>query len=93
MSGVDKHVTLQKGGNLRIDGAHGMKVRVEDGSAWLTQDKDAADYVMQAGDAVELNGKGTTLVTTFDSCRLTLVAPRIPVFSRLMRLWINPAAA
>ncbi len=93
MNGVDKHVTLQKGGNLRIDGARGMKVRVEDGSAWLTQDTDAADYVMQAGEAVELNGKGTTLVTTFDSCRLSLVAPRISAFSRLMRLWINPAAA
>jgi len=93
MNGFDRQVTLEKGEILRIDGARGMKVLVEDGSAWLTQCKDTADYVMQAGDAVELNGKGTALVTTFDSCRLTLVAPRVSAFSHLKGLRINPAAA
>jgi len=93
MNGLDRQVTLEKGGILRIDGTRGMKVRVEDGCAWLTQDRDTADYVMQAGDGVELNGKGTTLVTTFDGCRLTFVAPRASALSRLMGFRNYPAAA
>jgi hypothetical protein len=89
MSDVDWQVTLNKGQLLRIDGARGMLLRVEAGSAWLTQSRDAADYCLRAGDAVMLNGEGAALISAFDRCCLALVAsgepaPLFPVLQRFV---------
>jgi len=72
---------LKRGSTLKLEQGRGTVVRVVDGSVWLTQHHDTADYVMRTGDGMVLSGAGTTLIHACEDSSLRFVAPesvRIP---------------
>jgi len=45
-----------------LKGARGMRVRVTRGRVWLTREGDIRDYVLGAGDAMELEARGPVVL-------------------------------
>src|SRR5262249_41668562 len=67
-------IEMKRGATMRLDGGRGAVVRVVSGNVWLTQYKDAADHVMQAGNWVVLMGEGSTLIYAFEDSSLRFAA-------------------
>ena len=65
---------LKRGSIVKLEAGAGTEVRVVAGNVWLTQHKDTSDYLIQAGDRVVLNGKGTTLISAFSDSLLRFAA-------------------
>jgi len=64
-------VTALKGGStLKFDPRCGTRIRVVDGSIWLTQQNDTNDYVMYGGDGMVLSGTGLTLIHAYEDSSL-----------------------
>ena len=61
---------------LRLDNARGKQVHVEHGCAWITQDGDTRDVVLDAGQSFLLDRDGTTLVMACGPAPLTLLSIR-----------------
>jgi len=66
---------LKRGSTLKLERGRGTVVRMVAGKVWLTQHRDAADYIMRAGDRLALNGAGVTLIHACADSSLRLIAP------------------
>lgn len=55
--------------------AAGLRVRCEQGTAWLTQAGAAGDHILRPGTSATLEGRGKVTVWASDSCVLRLDAP------------------
>ena len=71
---MDQIKEIKRGSTLKMEGGAGTTVSVVNGSVWLTQYKDNADYVMRSGESARLNGEGTTLIYAFADSALRLAA-------------------
>ena len=60
---------------IGIRGARGALVFVELGTAWLTQDNDVRDVVLEAGEWFRLDRDGTALVQAHRAATVTVTAP------------------
>ena len=60
---------------MKLDPCRGTKVRVIDGSIWLTQHHDTTDYVLHGGDGMVLSGTGLTLIQACEDSSLQFAAP------------------
>jgi hypothetical protein len=69
-------LTLGEGNLLRVMDGQGLLVSVAHGVVWITQEGDAQDIVLDAGDSFRLVRDGLTLVHALQPSRLTLSAPR-----------------
>lgn len=49
---------LQKGEALKVEGRRGMQVQVAYGHVWLTQHRDRNDYLLRAGESLEIRNPG-----------------------------------
>jgi hypothetical protein len=58
-----------------IAGRRGMTVRVTQGRVWLTRDGDIKDYVLGAGDAMELETSGTVVLFGLTEASLQFHTP------------------
>ena len=69
-----------------FDGGRGERVRVLCGAAWLTQEDEAADAVLEPGAELALHD-GRTLIAALQPARLQIVgaAPRGPGAARALR--------
>jgi len=57
------HTTLmRRGALLRLQGAPGLRLASVRGTLWITQQDDARDWVLAAGEALTLERSGTVLV-------------------------------
>ena len=56
-------IGLKRGTVMRIDNGRGKQVRVEHGTAWITQDGDQKDVVVESGQSFRLERDGLTLVS------------------------------
>jgi hypothetical protein len=65
-------IGLKRGSVMRIHNGRGKEVRVERGTAWITQDGDVKDVVVDAGKSFRLERDGLTLITGFGL--LTMIA-------------------
>jgi hypothetical protein len=65
---------LTRGGRLCLLRGRDSTLHVESGCIWLTQHNDPTDYVMVAGGAVVLNGRGKTLIHAFADSVLCVTA-------------------
>ena len=65
-------VTIPAGRTLRIHDARGVTMRVVEGCAWVTEEANAEDYVLDASDERCVAGHGLTLVHAFKESRVTL---------------------
>ena len=69
-------LTIPAGRTLRIHDARGTTLRVTEGCAWITEDANPDDYVLEAGDARRVAGNGLTLVHAFKAVRMCVEGRR-----------------
>ena len=73
---VHGSLTLERGSVLRIEDGGDLLVYVWEGSLWLTQERDARDRYLGAGDWFRLDRDGVTLASATSRATLTVTAPR-----------------
>jgi hypothetical protein len=61
---------------ISLDGARGATLRVTRGRVWLTQERDARDIVLDAGDAFTIECGGRTVVEALEGATLCLPVSR-----------------
>jgi hypothetical protein len=74
----DLQATLRNGQTLCLHDALGMEIRVREGSLWLTQDRDAKDYVITAGGSFRIDRQGAVVLTACEGVRLDFLPRRAP---------------
>jgi ferric-dicitrate binding protein FerR (iron transport regulator) len=67
-------VELQQGDLLPLDRAKGVRVSCLEGSLWLTEERAAADVVLQPGQSYEVEATGRTLVQAISRSRVAVEA-------------------
>jgi len=70
--------TLHIGQTLCLRDALGMEIRVREGSLWLTQERDAQDYVIGTGGSFRIDRQGAVVLTACQGVRLDLLPRRAP---------------
>jgi len=65
-------VHLGRTQHLRLRNRAGWTVRALCGTAWITQDGDLRDIVLEAGDAFVLDRNGNALVSALDETRVSI---------------------
>ena len=68
-------VELEQGDLLPLDRAKGVRVSCVDGTLWLTEERGAADVVLQPGQSYEVEATGRTLVQAMNRSRVAVQAP------------------
>jgi len=82
-------IGLTRGNVARIENGRGMRLRVETGSVWLTQDRSTKDVVLEAGESFRIECVGATVLSVLGP-RFALVTfePSSPVApTRAERFW------
>jgi hypothetical protein len=67
-------VELEQGDLLPLDRAKGVRVSCVDGTLWLTEERGAADVVLQPGQSYEVEATGRTLVQAMSRSRVAVQA-------------------
>ena len=67
-------VELEQGDLLPLDRAKGVRVSCVEGSLWLTEERGAADVVLQPGQSYEVEATGRTLVQAMSRSRVAVQA-------------------
>jgi DUF2917 family protein len=70
----EKEFSLPRGALLVIEARPGDRLRVALGEVWVTQHEDTNDYVLEAGESMNLSAKGKTLVVAHTPASLVLVS-------------------
>jgi hypothetical protein len=68
-------VSLARGDLIGIRNSRGALVFVESGTAWVTQEHDLRDVIVEAGDWLRLDRDGTALVQAHRAAIVTITAP------------------
>ena len=64
---------LARGTLQRIDDGRGTWVQCLSGTLWLTQQNDARDIVLEAGDEARIERTGTSIVSALSDARFVLL--------------------
>ena len=67
-------VELDQGDLLPLDSAKGVRISCVEGSLWLTEERGAADVVLQPGQSYEVEATGRTLVQAMSRSRVAVEA-------------------
>jgi hypothetical protein len=67
-------VELEQGDLLPLDSAKGVRISCVEGSLWLTEERGAADVVLQPGQSYEVEATGRTLVQAMSRSRVAVEA-------------------
>ena len=76
---VEGLLPLTAGSLLRIDGGRDLVVYVWEGDAWITQDGDAEDHMLGAGDWFRVDSTGTVIVSALARTAVSITGPE-PAF-------------
>jgi DUF2917 family protein len=68
-------IGMKRGKLLRIDDGCDIEVSVVYGSVWITQDQDANDICLAAGESFRIDRDGATLVNALKPSVLTFTPP------------------
>lgn len=69
-----RRINIGRGDLLRIRNGKGVTVAVGRGTAWLTQDGDGRDVVLESGGSFRLDRAGTAVVSALAAAEITLTA-------------------
>lgn len=69
-----RQINIRPGDLVRIRNGNGVTVAVERGTAWLTQDGDRRDVVLEAGGSFRLDRDGIAVVSALAAAELTVTA-------------------
>jgi hypothetical protein len=72
---IAEAMSLARGELVGIRGGRGAVVFVETGIAWITQDADRRDIVLEAGEWFRLDRDGTAVVQAQRAATITVTAP------------------
>ena len=78
--------SMPRRGVLRFEDQPGTMIRVWSGELWVTQEGDARDYYLTAGQSFIVSRKGTALATAMSRSRVS-VTPPTPRESRAQRFF------
>jgi hypothetical protein len=67
-------INLARGDLLRIENARDMRLRVESGAVWITQERDTRDVMLESGESFQLDRDGTTLMSACGSEQFSLIS-------------------
>ena len=83
---VHGSLTLERGSVLRVEDGCDLLIYVWQGSLWLTQERDARDRYLGAGDWFRLDRDGVTLASAANRATLTVTAPQPEGYARRIAL-------
>jgi len=87
---MSEQFTMTRGSVLRIEDEPGTSIRVWSGALWLTQEGDARDYYLSAGECFTVDRRGIALATAMHRARISVTPPqverRVP---RLLQLFLS----
>ena len=87
---MSEEFTMTRGSVLRIDDEPGTSIRVWWGALWVTQEGDARDYYLTAGESFTVGCRGTTIATAMHQAHISVVAPRVERRApRLLQLFFS----
>jgi len=72
---IEGAMPLLRNEQLRIEDGRDLLVHVWQGTLWITQEGDARDILLQAGQSFRLDRDGTALVKCWDDAVLALTSP------------------
>lgn len=58
-------INLERSDLVRIENAHDMHVRVENGIVWITQERDTRDVTLEDGESFRFDCDGLALISAF----------------------------
>ena len=67
-------LALAPGELLRLDAAHAVEVRCEAGRLWITEEAQARDVWLRAGERATVAGRGVAVVEAAEPSRLRIAA-------------------
>ncbi len=65
-------LTLEAGQFLSLDDARGTRIQAREGSLWITEEGEAQDFIVQAGESFVVRRAGRTLVQAMAVSRVAL---------------------
>jgi hypothetical protein len=82
-------IGLTRGHIARIHNGHGIRLRVEAGCVWITEERSLDDVCLTAGETYSIAKPGNTLISTLRApFALVTVEPALPVRTSLAeRFW------
>lgn len=82
-------IGLTRGQIARIENGKGMRLQVEAGSVWITEERSAYDVCLKAGDTYCIHKPGKTLISTLRApFALVSIEPVLPTRTTLVsRFW------
>jgi len=72
---IEGALPLWRNEELRIVDGRDLLIHVWQGSLWITQERDARDVVLQAGQSFRLDRSGVALAKAWDASILALASP------------------
>ena len=58
-------IDLERSDLVRIENAHDMHVRVENGIVWISQERDTRDVTLEDGESFRFDCDGLALISAF----------------------------
>jgi hypothetical protein len=71
-------LALVAGELARLESAAGLEVACESGRVWITEERDASDVWLDAGQRVRLRGEGLALIEATRHARVRLERSTLP---------------
>jgi hypothetical protein len=68
---------IASGEVLRLESASSYEVAVDEGRVWLTEDGDARDVWLTAGQHATLSGRGLAVIEAVRDARVRVGAPKL----------------
>ncbi len=65
-------IALERRGSIHLLDAAGVRIACRSGVVWITQHHDTRDIVLHAGETLEIDRCGVTIVQATEPARLTL---------------------
>jgi hypothetical protein len=86
-------VELEQGDLLPLDRAKGVRISCVEGSLWLTEERGAADVVLQPGQSYEVQATGRTLVQAMSRSRVAVAVQALGTRAQLAFAFAQAQAA
>jgi hypothetical protein len=71
-------LALKAGQFVTLDDACGTEIRIQDGSAWVTEEGDQSDFTLAPGEAHTVTHAGRTVVQAMNPTKIVLVENDLP---------------
>lgn len=71
-------IQLRKGGMLKVQGGHGVRIQAIEGRLWIIQETAVPDIELEPGQSLQIGNGGIALIQALKASTLSLVPVRHP---------------